>query len=176
VDDEQTRTLFEEAVNRVRTIGDIHELLYRSPELARVDFNLYLNRLAGSLCAFYAVDRNRIGVRVDAKDTKLELGKAIPCGLIVNELLTNALKYAFPEGRSGEIRVKLRCEGGECLLEVADNGVGVPEEITLGNTTSLGLKLVSVLAQQVRGEVRLERHEGTRFVISFPATGSEKQA
>lgn len=168
VEDDATRTMFEEAVNRVRTIGDIHELLYRSPDLAQVDFNLCLNRLAETLRSFYGIDPNRIAVRVHAQKTRLELVKAIPCGLLVNELLTNALKHGFPEGRSGEIRVTLECARGTCVLEVADNGIGVPHEVTVENTTSLGLKLVSVLAQQLQGELRLERNGGTRFIISFP--------
>jgi PAS domain S-box-containing protein len=176
VEEEHTRSMFEEAVNRVRTIGDIHELLYRSPDLALVDFNLYLNRLAQSLCSFYGVDGSRIAVRVDAQHTTLDLSKAIPCGLIVNELLTNSLKHGFPEGRSGEIRITLRCDAGVCMLEVIDNGVGVPHEVTIENTTSLGLKLVSVLAQQLRGEVQFERNTGTRVLISFPTSDSEEQA
>jgi PAS domain S-box-containing protein len=173
VPDDNTRHMFEEAVNRVRTIGDIHELLYRSPDLALVDFNLYLSRIAESLSSFYGSDRNRIAVRVDARDAKLDLAKAIPCGLIVNELLTNSLKHAFPDGNSGEIRVALRCEGRGCLLEVADNGVGAPPGLTIENTTTLGLKLVSVLAQQLGGQVQLERDAGTRFLITFPASGSQ---
>ncbi len=176
VDDEHTRTMFEESVNRVRTIGDIHELLYRSPDLARVDFNLYLNRLVHNLCSFYGVDRGRIAVRVDAQDAKLEIAKAIPCGLIVNELLTNSLQHGFPQGRSGEIRIALQCVGEVCLLEVADNGVGLPEEVTIETTMSLGLKLVSVLAHQLGGEARSERNAGTRFVVSFPSSGPEEQA
>jgi two-component sensor histidine kinase len=94
---------------------------------------------------------------------------------MVNELLTNSLKHAFFDGRAGEIRVALRCEDGVCLLEVADNGVGLPEDMTVENTMSLGLKLVSVLAQQLGGEVQLHRNSGTRFVVSFPVSGSEKQ-
>ncbi|HYP12940.1 MAG TPA: PAS domain S-box protein, partial [Bryobacteraceae bacterium] len=172
VEDDATRTMFEEAVNRVRTIGDIHELLYSSPDLARVDFNLYLSRLAKSLSSFYGIDQTRIAVRVTADNTKLELAKAIPCGLIVNELLTNCLKHAFPAGRSGEIRVALQCERGRCLLEVADSGVGVPPEVTIENTTSLGLRLVSVLTQQLQGDVRLDRDGGTRVAISFSDSGS----
>jgi PAS domain S-box-containing protein len=175
VDDEHTRTMFDEAVNRIRTIGDIHELLYRSPDLARVDFNLYLSRLAKSLISFYGIDRSRIAVRVDAQDMKLELSKAIPCGLIVNELITNSLKHGFPGGRSGEIRVTLKCESGACLLEVADNGVGLPDQVTVEDATSLGLKLVSVLAEQLGGEIRFDRNVGTRIEIPFPASGSEKQ-
>ncbi len=168
VQDAAIRDMFEEAANRVRTIGDIHELLYRSPELARVDFNLYLNRLAQNLISFYDVNNKRIRVNVSTEDSKLELAKAIPCGLMVNELLTNCLKHAFPEERSGEIRVTMRPEGGQYFLEVSDDGVGMPDGLNADNATSLGLKLVSVLAKQLQGDVRFGRDHGTRAVISFP--------
>jgi PAS domain S-box-containing protein len=170
VDNDATRIMFEEAVNRVRTIGDIHELLYRSPDLARVNFDLYINRLVQSLSSFYGIDETRTAIRVNAQNTGLELAQAIPCGLIVNELLTNALKHGFPDGRSGEIQVMLECNEGTCVLNVADNGVGMPDEVTIENTTSLGLKLVSILARQLGGTVRIHRNGGTRFAISFPGS------
>jgi len=175
VDDETTRTMFEEAVNRVRTIGDIHELLYRSPDLARVDFGLYLRRLAHNLISFYGLDPHGTRVIVDTTCEALELASAIPCALIVNELLTNALKHAFPGGRHGEVRLSLHCESGQCVLRVFDDGVGLSSETAVEDTVSLGLKLVSVLARQLNGSFRLESGEGTRCVITFPASGSEAQ-
>ncbi len=174
VADDATRTTFEEAVNRVRTVGDIHELLYRSPELARVDFNLYLERLVQNLFSFYRVDQNRIRCVVDAADIRLDIAKAIPCGLILNELLTNALKHAFPDGRSGEISISLRSHDGQAFLEVADNGIGVADDFTIESNTSLGLKLVSVLAKQLQSDLTLDRRGGTRFTISFPYSKPEK--
>ncbi|MFL6416418.1 MAG: PAS domain S-box protein [Bryobacteraceae bacterium] len=175
VEDDTTRTMFDEAVNRVRTIGDIHELLYRSPDLARVDFNLYLKRLVQSLFSFYGVDQSRIHFDLRADDLRLDIAKAIPCGLIVNELLTNALKHAFPDGRSGEILISLRSHKGRAFLEVADNGIGLADDFTIETNTSLGLKLVSVLAKQLQGEVELDPRGGTRFAISFPAPKTEKE-
>jgi PAS domain S-box-containing protein len=174
VQDDSTRTMFEEAVNRVRTIADIHELLYRSPELARVDFNLYLKRLASSLFSFYDIDQGRIQFLVDAQDIELKIANAIPCGLIVNELLTNSLKHAFPDGRSGQIRISLRCQDTQAFLEVGDNGIGLPPDFDIENSSSLGLKLVSVLARQLQGEVHIDRNEGARFEVSFRLSKSEK--
>jgi len=174
LNDDATRTMFDEAVNRVRTIGDIHELLYRSPELARVDFNLYLERLVYNLFSFYGVDRSRIRSVVDAEGMRLDIAKAIPCGLIVNELLTNALKHAFPDGRSGEISISLRSQDGRASLEVADNGIGLADDLAVDGSASLGLKLVSVLAKQLHGEIHVDRHGGTRFAISFPSSKTER--
>ena len=168
VEDEKTREMFEEAVNRVRTIGDIHELLYRSPDLAYIDFKLYLQRLAQNLLSFYGVHPDQVRVVVSAEDTKLELLAAIPCGLIVNELLTNSLKHGFPQGRSGQVRVSLDCKDGDCMLEVSDDGVGLPVGFAVEETTSLGLKLVSVLAQQLQGTVQFINSDGANVVISFP--------
>jgi PAS domain S-box-containing protein len=173
VQDETVRQMFDEACNRVRSIGDIHELLYRSPDLAHVDFDTYINRLAEYLLSFYDVSPERVHLNASAK-VQLNLSDAISCGLIVNELLTNALKHAFPQDRAGSIQISLTCQDGECVLEVADDGVGLPENFRLEEATSLGLKLVSVLAKQLQGTVRLQRIGGTRVTLEFPQADSEK--
>jgi PAS domain S-box-containing protein len=173
LEDEALRGIFEEACNRVRSIGEIHELLYRSPDLARIDFNAYLHRLAQHLLSFYGVDPARVQVRV-AANVNLALSEAISCGLIVNELLTNSLKHGFPEARPGQIQVSLNCGGEQCILEVTDDGIGLPEDFRLEEATSLGLKLVTVLARQLRGHVRLQGNGGTRAVVVFPQTTSEQ--
>jgi len=172
VEDQNIREMFDEACNRVRSIGDIHELLYRSPDLAHVDFNTYLHQLAQNLLSFYRVDPNRIRLDISS-NVDLPLSQAIPCGLIVNELLTNSLKHGYPEPKSGDIRVFLNCERDECVLEVADNGVGFPQQFKVGQTSSLGLQLVSVLARQLGGDLRLETTAGARVRIVFPRTELE---
>ena len=176
VPEEGTRQIFAEAVNRVRTIGDIHDLLYLSPDLARIDFNDYLDRLTQNLLSFYGIDRNRIRVSVSAKSGTLDIARAIPCGLIVNELLTNALKHAFPNDRSGEIRVSIRSEGTQCLLEVYDNGIGLPDDALGLKNASLGLRLVTVLARQIQGELRINKNGWTGFEISFPCSATGRPA
>lgn len=172
VEDEAVRQMFDEACNRVRSIGDIHELLYRSPDLAHVDFNTYLHRLAQHLLSFYGVDQDRIRVSIST-NADLTLSEAIPCGLIVNELLTNCLKHGFPQARSGNIQVSLNCESHQYMLEVADDGVGLPPHFDLEEPASLGLKLVSVLARQLRGDFRSLETEGTRIAVVFPQTERE---
>ncbi len=175
VPDESVRALFEETCNRVRSIGDIHELLYRSPDLARINFGSYLDRLVSHLLSFYGVDPARIHVEVNAHGAGMEIAEAIPCGLIVNELLTNSLKHGFPEGRKGEVQITFHCQPeGECVLQVSDNGVGMPSGFRLEQATSLGLKLASVLARQLQGDIRLEANGGTRVVITYPIQKREK--
>ena len=173
VEYESIRTMFDEACNRVRSIGEIHELLYRSPDLARIDFAAYIRRLGRHLQAFYGAPPDRIGLSVTS-EVNLPLGEGIPCGLIVNELLTNALKHGFPDGRAGMIQVALTREAGQYRLIVADNGVGVPSDVKIEEAESLGLKLVFILSKQLRGEVRVESSHGTRVSVVFPGSASNK--
>ena len=172
VEDHSIREKFEEACNRVRSIGEVHELLYRSPDLARVDFAAYLRRIATYLQEFYGVSPERVSLDIEA-NVKLPLPQAIPCGLIVNELLTNCFKHAFPNGNSGNIHLSLTSNDGRCVLAVADDGVGMPTGIDIEEMNSLGLSLVSVLSRQLRGEIELQRSTGTRISISFPITSSD---
>jgi PAS domain S-box-containing protein len=170
VEDESVREMFDEACNRVRSIGEIHELLYRSPDLASIDFSAYLKRLAENLQAFYDIGADRIRIEITAHHN-VPLAEAIPCGLIVNELLTNSLKHAFPDGRSGTIHVSLTCENGGCVLQVGDDGVGMAPDLDVGEINSLGLKLVSVLASQLKGKLRFEKTGGTRISVLFSNSG-----
>ncbi len=168
IPDERTRGLFEEARNRVQAIGGIHELLYRSPDLAHIDFGVYLNRLARDLFSFYGMSEDGLHLAIQVDNASLDISQAIPCGLIVNELVTNCLKHAFPEGRHGTITVSLDCSQGTCILVVQDNGIGLPEGLDWEQADSLGLQLVQVLTRQLDGVVRADRTSGTCFEISFP--------
>ena len=164
------RQMFANAVNRVRAIGEIHQLLYRSPDLARVDFCAYLNRLGEMLFSFYGVEAGRICLTIKCDSKDMEIGRAIPCGLIVNELLTNCLKHAFPGDREGKVSVLLGCdENADCILIVADDGIGNPAGIT--PTSSLGMQLVSVLAKQLQGQLAIKSTDaGTLIEIRFPTS------
>ncbi len=168
VPDESNRQMFAEAQSRVQAIAGIHELLYRSPDLARVDFSVYLNRLVRNLFSFYGIDEDRIHLAINVNHSNLEVSQAIPCGLIVNELVTNSLKHAFPRGRHGTATVSLDCAGQACILVVDDNGVGLPEGFDWKHGDSLGLQLVQTLVKQLDAIVHLDRRAGTRFEISFP--------
>ncbi|HYO80625.1 MAG TPA: PAS domain S-box protein [Bryobacteraceae bacterium] len=166
VEDRTVRDMFEDACNRVRSIGEIHELLYRSPDLARVDFGEYLEKLGNNLRDFYG-EPERVRLNT-ASEVNLPLAQAIPCGLIVNELVTNSFKHAFPNGRSGRVDVFLKCERGKCVLQVSDDGVGVPSHVNFEEMNSLGLTLVSVLAKQLGGDLRVQGTAGTQVSVEFP--------
>jgi two-component sensor histidine kinase len=151
----------------------VHERLYQTEDLARIDFGGYLEDLTANL--LYALGGGRdIALRVDAADLFINVNSAIPCGLIVNELVTNALKYAFPEDgdrdrdRDREICVVFESRDGEYVLVVSDNGVGLPPELDWRATESLGLKLVDIWATyQLGGSIELDTRQGTAFTVKF---------
>jgi len=165
--------------NRVRSMALIHEKLYQSGDLARIDFAEYIRGLTGQLFRAYALDANALAIVVEVSDILLGIDEAIPCGLIVNELVSNSLKHAFPalrgeagaiEGPPGEIRICLRLgEDGKYSFTVSDNGIGFPEGLDFRNTPSLGLQLVTMLVEQLQGSIELRRDGGTEFRITFRA-------
>jgi PAS domain S-box-containing protein len=159
--------LFKESQTRVRSIALFHEKLYQSKDLARVDIAEYLAGLATDLFAAYGVNPEEIALHLDAENVPLGVDAAISCGLIVNELVSNAIKHAFPHGRHGDLRVALHQGGDQVVLEVSDNGAGIPEGMDFRNPSTLGLKLVCILTEQVRGSIELDRRGGTRFLIRF---------
>ena len=169
VKDEDARRMFHESRNRVKSMALIHERLYQAEDLAQVDFGEYAQGLVESLFRSYRVDTADITLTVNVEDVLLNVETAIPCGLIVNELVSNALKYGFPDGRSGEIWVELFSDDGEFTLAVRDNGIGIRPELDLRRTKSLGLKLVTTLTRQLRGSLELDRDGGTEFRITFSA-------
>jgi two-component sensor histidine kinase len=145
----------------------IHEKLYKSKDFAGVDFAGYIQILAKHLFNVYGVDPKAIKININIKDVLLNINTAIPCGLIINELLSNSLKYAFPDGKKGEISIAIHpIDKNEMELIVNDNGVGLPEEIDIKHTESLGLHLVTILVEdQLQGDIKLDRTGGTRFYI-----------
>jgi len=165
--------LFKESQNRVRSIALFHEKLYQSRDLGRVEIADYLKGLANGLFATYGVNPDDIVLAVDTEDIPLGVDAAISCGLIVNELVSNSLKHAFPERRKGQVEVTLRSAGTDVVLEVADNGAGFPANLDFRSPGTLGLKLVAIFAEQVGGTMDLTREHGTRFSHRFPpGTGS----
>jgi two-component sensor histidine kinase len=179
LDDAKTMQIFEESSNRVKSISLIHEKLYKEKvqphnEQGDVDFGEYVRDLTDALLVSYGVDRKLIRLVLDTSNAFLSLDSAVPCGLIVNELVSNSLKYAFPSGRSGEIRISLFGDtDGRTTMIVSDNGVGLPPDTDLEKSSSLGLRLVRMLAQQLGAEIHVGRSKGTEFKFKF--TDSRKK-
>ena len=165
----ELRKSFMDAQSRIRSMSLIHEQFYQSDDLSRLDFASYVNTIVNELHYSFA-DSRKIEPLVVVGDIRLNVDQAIPCGLIINELLTNSFKYAFPEGREGaaEILVSIRETGGRIEMVIGDNGVGLPDSVDLDSTRTLGLSLVSLLVKQLDGTLVLERSPGTRYIISFP--------
>ncbi len=169
VRDPATLAQFQDSQDRIRSMALIHERLYRSGDLARIEFRSYLCDLIGHLFTSYQARHDGVTFKVEADDIALDVDIAIPCGLLVNELVSNALKHAFPDGRGGEIKIGMRDDGaGYYRLVMQDNGVGFPAEVDYRSTASLGLQLVNSLTRQLGGKIELQVDAGTTFVICFP--------
>jgi two-component sensor histidine kinase len=168
VDDEKTRELLMESQNRVRTMALIHEKLYQAEDLAKVNFSGYITSLIKYLFRSYSTDTSRVALHMDIPDVSMNIDYIISCALIVNELASNSLKYAFAGRDSGEIRIELRPDGdGRYVFLVSDNGIGLPEDLDIDKTKSLGIRLVKALVGQINGSMELKRDGGTAYSISF---------
>jgi PAS domain S-box-containing protein len=169
IEDPSTREMFSESQNRVKSMALIHEMLYQSEDFGRIRFAGYIQKLVAYLCRFYRIDPDSIRIRVSVPELTMPLDLAIPCGLLIQELVSNAMKHAFPGERPGEIRVLFHPNGRDRVcLTVEDDGVGIPPQIDFPDAGSLGLQLVVSLSAQLDGEVSLERTPGTKFQITFP--------
>jgi len=176
VSDPDALARFTDSLERIKSIAMLHEKLYLSKNLDKIDFAEYAPNLVMSLASTYRVDPERVRLEVDVKDVSLELDAAVPCGLILTELVTNALKYAFPAGRRGRIRIEIaRQPDDTVVVRVADTGAGMPEQRPAGNKDSLGLKLVATLTKQLKGRLEIRHVEGAEFTITFPLRGAAEE-
>jgi PAS domain S-box-containing protein len=165
IEDENVRTLFQESQNRIRSMAMVHEKLYKSENMSKIDFKQYMSDLVDSLSYNHRINPDNVKKKMEF--VLFDVETAIPCGLIINELVTNTFKHAFPDGNIGEITVELCKKGITVFMKVSDNGIGFPEDIDFKNTKSLGLKLVNSLVMQMDGEIQLDRTNGTEFTVSF---------
>ena len=170
VTDEQTRKMFQESQNRIHSMALLHESLYQSNNLSMIDFPDYIRQLASHLFHSYGVRAERIHLRTNLDELYLNLDAAVPCGLIINELVSNSLKYAFPDGREGEVRIELHeHSSGLARLIVADNGIGLRSDIDWATARSLGLRLVRTLAEQLGAKIEVKSNTGTEVRLTFAA-------
>jgi two-component sensor histidine kinase/PAS domain-containing protein len=166
--DPEDVALFEDTQNRVKSMALVHESLSRTGDLAHFNFAHYIESLTTHLFQSHVAEVSRISLDMELDEIAFDVDTAIPCGLILNELLTNALKYAFPDGRSGNIHITLRAAAEQVTLSVRDTGIGVPAGFDFRNTESLGLQLVGMMTEQLGGTLTLTRGGGTTFTISIP--------
>ncbi len=189
IKDRQALDMFKESINRIRTMAHIHEKLYRSADYSRINFSDYIDELASQLYTSYGLTPELVTLKVEVAEVPLDINTAIPLGLIINELVSNAMKHAFPDGRKGEIAISMTKQkdgigedGGDgvreiknaaeqrlsrIVLRVSDNGIGFPEGLDFRKTDSLGLQLVMELTEQLEGTVDLARTGGTEFIVCF---------
>ncbi len=174
LEDKRVAEALRDSQNRVKSMALIHELLYHSGALNKIDFQDYMRSLVSHVSGSYK-NRNDISIDIDIDDIIFNVDFAIPCGLIVNELLANSMKHAFPQGGPGNVLIKLKKTSRDGIplmrLTFNDNGIGLPEDIDVDSTRSLGLQLIKMLTQQIKGELSTitGTGEGVQFSITFPA-------
>jgi PAS domain S-box-containing protein len=161
--------VFESSRNRIKSMALVHEILYHSEDMGKIDFSQYIQKLLNYLSYSYVTLKTGPTLKVRVGDIKMPINKAIPCGLVINELVTNAFKYAFTGNRPGEIRIELDSKDDKsCQLLIGDNGIGLPADLDMGSTKSFGFTLLTILINQLKGSFEIDRSEGTTFRITFP--------
>ena len=167
VKDVYALNLLKECQNRIKSMAFIHESLYQTKNFESVNFSEYVATLTKNLVHTYSFNTQKIKLILTLDKLFLNLDTSIPCGLIINEIISNSLKYAFPDNRDGIIFVTLKSNNNKVELEAGDNGVGIPLSIDLKQSQTLGLQLVDTLVEQINGTVILDRTKGTKFKIEF---------
>ena len=169
ISDVTVKNMLMDSQNRIQSMALIHQTLYQSHDFASVDFSEFLDSLIPTLISSYGINENAISLKIIAGPVSIPINSAIPCGLLINELVTNALKHAFPDNNGGEIVVSIsQVENDRILLVIADNGVGIPETLDINSVETLGLRLVSLLSQQLDGSLAINRRNPTSYSIEFP--------
>jgi two-component sensor histidine kinase len=165
ITDAQTLAAIRESQNRVKVMALVHEKLYQAEDIAHISLQEYVQFLGTGLFQFYDARIRGILFTLEIHDIDVDIDAAIPIGLILNELISNSLKYAFPEGRGGEVFIGVKKEDHTLTVLYRDNGIGIPADLDWRNTHSLGLRLVTTLVDQMNGTVELDLKEGTRFIM-----------
>jgi PAS domain S-box-containing protein len=168
IEDEQTKEILKDSQSRVYAMSAVHETLHGSETLSEIDLKRYLSKITTSVYQTYATDHRKVKLKSNVENSPISLNQAYPLGLVINELIANSLKYAFPENKTGEITVELKKLDRELELIIMDDGVGVPDSLDWKNSNTLGLKLVRTLVEnQLDGSIDMESNNGTKFTIKF---------
>ena len=171
IQNEHAKEKYQESIGRIKSMSIIHELLYKSKNLATINIRDYLQELVSYISKTYNLSgQARVELVFDINEEGIDINKAIPCGIIINELLSNAFKYAFPGDRKGKITIEFARTGTKHYkLKVSDDGVGLLKKINLENPETLGLQLINSLVEQLDGKVKVNYEKGTSFTIVFSA-------
>ena len=167
IQDSRVSEMLKESQNRVRSMALVHEQLYQSKDLSNIDFAEYIQNLAHNLFQAYEIHAQGIKLQTNIAQCSLNIDTAVPCGLIINELVTNALKYAFTGQVKGKINIDFTLDNRVCVLTVSDSGIGFPQDLDYRKARTLGLRLVGSLVKQIRGKIELLATAGTTFKITF---------
>ncbi len=173
ISDPHTLNHLRDIEGRIKTMGIIHEQLYRSSDFSHIFLDDYLRELVGHLFLSYMMDPERIHYEIQGDHFEIDLIPSIPCGLILNEIVSNAFKYAFPGSRTGNLFIEITRTNGGCTITVSDDGVGFPEGVDLREGGRLGMQLIASLVKQLNGTVDMKRNNGTEYIIAFPLGGSK---
>jgi PAS domain S-box-containing protein len=167
LDDISAKDALTECQSRIQAIALIHEKLYQSADYAKISFAEYVKSLVNDIFQASGASTNTIALEFDIMRSNLAIDKAIPCALVINELVTNSIKHAFPNYRRGVISIKMYFEDDRYFLKIHDNGIGIPEGLHLKEPQSLGLQLVCILVEQLKGKINFHRDSGTYYTIQF---------
>lgn len=171
ITDRKALEMFNESQDRVRSMALVHERLCQSQDLAKIDFAEYVHSLLPQLVHAYGSSSGVVSIKANVKNVLFGIDEAVSCGLIINELVSNSLKHAFPGERGGEVSVALDYRNGEYVLTISDNGIGLSEDVRSRKTEGLGLQLVNTLTEQLGGSIEVRSGQGTEFRIKFPEKG-----
>ncbi|TAK79202.1 MAG: hypothetical protein EPO11_00455 [Gammaproteobacteria bacterium] len=166
--DNLAKKVLTESERRIRAMSLVHEMLYQSQNLSQIEMQEYIHTLLKYLYEIYNVDRKKIQRTTDIDAISLEIDTAIPLGLIINELVSNTLKYAFPDDKTGTLSLSLKKEHRKIILIIHDDGIGIPPDVDVHTMVSLGMQLIFNLARQLHGKIGLNRDKGTTFTVTIP--------
>lgn len=168
--DEKIRSVLNDSQLRIQSMATVHELLYQSNNFAEISFKTYVNKLVNSMKSTLPFDHQHIDVEIKTSEILMDINQAIPCAMLINELITNAFKHAFKGKKSGTIWITLRELGERLVIEVRDNGVGLPDDFSIEERSSIGMSLIKTLTQQLKGELCIKTDGGARFAVNFEKT------